>query len=1564
MLQTMRKGKLKRRVMAWIMALLMVVGLLPTGLLGGAMEVKAAENVYILDATADLEAVAQGSKADGDTITAGTSDFFTIYASTKMKIDGSTKTFDDGYKGTQRINPGGTSAIGDTIKNAIAFKTEGTATVKIWWVSGGNGRSMAITDTKGTVIAATAADDSVKDTLYISTLEIGEPGNYYVTVPEGSNYIFKVQVTDKPPVINEYILDATTDLEAVAQGSKADGDTISAGTSDYFTIYASAKMKIDGSTKTFDDGYKGTQRINPGGTSAIGSTTKNAIAFKTEGTATVKIWWVSGGNGRSVAITDTTGTVVTGTTAGDSVKDTLYISTLQIENPGNYFVAVPEGSNYIFKVQVTDVIGGTVEEVPRKAWADVDAPALETPILKEGSKGTIVIPYTMVIGNDGADSVIITVKNSEGKELTQLKSIAEGAEGTKEYSPSDSGTYTFSIIATRDGEENKVGEDVTFDFLLPLAKPSIISSTSAGNGKIDVVWGAVKEAESYKVYVNGELAGTAVDTEFTVTDLTVGTKYAITVAAVRGTDESEKSDAKTTTATVDAKPVWGTTIYGPSTDAKKNGVVGDLNEEGKVTVYSEGGKGKIQPASTDGLAFYYTAIPTDLNFTLRAKVTVDSWTLSNGQDGFGIMVADRLALTGKTDPFWNNQYMAIASKVEYLSEAGNKYSMKLGLGVIEKIGVTLDNLAKLEANDTATVQNEYKSSTQTLDRTPDKLGLAAGTYNLVGNATATVPGTIENPITEFVLEIQRNNTGYFVTYYDAEGNVIEQIKYYGTDALDQLDKDYVYAGFFASRNARATFSDVVLTTIDPKDDAPVEEKPITKVEPTLTIQSADVANTENYVLSLIANVAGTATVKMGDKVIAADLALKAGVKFNTDIVLPNADKNEFVVEFTPDPDQDLGEDTILANTNKVTVNKTVTRCTRFENRNNIYVSPNGTPDAKGSKVNPVDIYTAVKYVQPGQTIIIMEGTYLLSSTVRVERGIDGTKDAPIKMIADPNAKTRPVFDFQGKCAGMVLGGDYWYFKGFDVTKSADAQKGIQVSGNNNTLDSINAYYNGNTGIQISRLFSADLQPDWPAYNLILNCTSYGNADAGYEDADGFAAKLTVGEGNVFDGCVAYNNADDGWDLYAKVETGPIGSVTIKNCVAYRNGYLEDGTNAGNGNGFKMGGESLSGEHKLINSYAFFNKAKGIDSNSCPDIIVENCISYNNESYNVAFYTNNAANTNFSATGIISFKDSTIKSGLTTGENLKPKGTQDETKYLGDTNYYWDGSKSANGSGATVDASWFKSLTFTGITRNADGTINMNGFLELTDKAPEDAGATPDGSASEKTEVAKDAKDEIVKEVEVTDKTTVDELLTAVDTVIDSANKSDKDVVPVLKLEVKDNTEIAAEFILGVKGEEVVIRVELENGILWDIYGKDITDKAVKTDLNVALNKTEIPKDKLDKVKELGAVTQLSIAHDGQFGFGATMKYAIGEAANGKHATLFWYNDGKFEKAGTFIVEDGCVEFAFNHASDYVIVLSDAEISNEQIEKLGDFDTTPIIFVLFVGLALIATALFFKKRIAK
>ena len=71
-------------------------------------------------------------------------------------------------------------------------------------------------------------------------------------------------------------------------------------------------------------------------------------------------------------------------------------------------------------------------------------------------------------------------------------------------------------------------------------------------------------------------------------------------------------------------------------------------------------------------------------------------------------------------------------------------------------------------------------------------------------------------------------------------------------------------------------------------------------------------------------------------------------------------------------------------------------------------------------------------------------------------------------------------------------------------------------------------------------------------------------------------------------------------MFAKIESGQIGSVTIKNCVAYKNGYVLvndkneldlEGTqkNAGNGNGFKMGGDGLPGGSIYDDDYDAVNK---------------------------------------------------------------------------------------------------------------------------------------------------------------------------------------------------------------------------------------------------------------------------------------------------------------------------------------------------------------------------------------
>ena len=151
-----------------------------------------------------------------------------------------------------------------------------------------------------------------------------------------------------------HVLDVTTDLAEMAPGAKADGETEVIG--GYFTIHYSAKTKIDGSNKTWEDGYSATQRINWGGTSSVkAGNIKNAIEFVVTGKTTVKIWWVSGGDGRTVDIVDIDGTLH-GSVGSDSVKNTQYYNEITLESAGTYYIAGLAGSNYIFKVEVAPYV--------------------------------------------------------------------------------------------------------------------------------------------------------------------------------------------------------------------------------------------------------------------------------------------------------------------------------------------------------------------------------------------------------------------------------------------------------------------------------------------------------------------------------------------------------------------------------------------------------------------------------------------------------------------------------------------------------------------------------------------------------------------------------------------------------------------------------------------------------------------------------------------------------------------------------------------------------------------------------------------------------------------------------------------------------------------------------------------------------------------------------------------------------------------------------------------------------------------------------------------------------
>ncbi len=138
---------------------------------------------------------------------------------------------------------------------------------------------------------------------------------------------------------------------------------------------------------------------------------------------------------------------------------------------------------------------------------------------------------------------------------------------------------------------------------------------------------------------------------------------------------------------------------------------------------------------------------------------------------------------------------------------------------------------------------------------------------------------------------------------------------------------------------------------------------------------------------------------------------------------------------------------------------------------------------------------------------------------------------------------------------------------------------------------------------------------------MLSSESHDNADSDGEDADGFAAKLTAGPGNVFRYAVSHNNIDDGWDLYTKTDTGPIGVVTIEDSLAYNNGTLSNGGQARNGdrNGFKLGGEDIGVNHVIRRNIAYHNGKHGFTYNSNPgSMTISNNISIDNAERNFSF----------------------------------------------------------------------------------------------------------------------------------------------------------------------------------------------------------------------------------------------------------------------------------------------------------------------------------------------------------
>lgn len=285
-----------------------------------------------------------------------------------------------------------------------------------------------------------------------------------------------------------------------------------------------------------------------------------------------------------------------------------------------------------------------------------------------------------------------------------------------------------------------------------------------------------------------------------------------------------------------------------------------------------------------------------------------------------------------------------------------------------------------------------------------------------------------------------------------------------------------------------------------------------------------------------------------------------------------------------------------------------------------YMAPNGNDRNDGSKERPFATLSKVQQkVKPGDIVYIRGGIYKLSTAdIMGKKGIyhcvvifdkSGTADKRIAYYGYPGE--RPVFDLSGvtpsdgRISGFYVSGSYLHFRNFEITGipvvhspgNTQSECISNRGGNHNIYENL-AMHDG-MGIGFYLVKGSD--------NLILNCDAYNNFDSVSGkgtggNVDGFGGHPDkYSPGNVFRGCRAWWNSDDGFDLIHSGE-----AVTIEHCWAFYNGYRPGVfRGAADGNGIKAGGYGMKATskmaeiipvHTIKNCIAFRNKASGFYAN--------------------------------------------------------------------------------------------------------------------------------------------------------------------------------------------------------------------------------------------------------------------------------------------------------------------------------------------------------------------------------
>ena len=1278
--------KRTKRMLSVLMAALMVVSIMPvTGSnnIVAKASTASAESSVVTWSAADILAAQEG---DSGLVLCGSG-----WANNNATDD---KTFEDGFSalgdnakaGSTKAQTDGKTAAGTVPDNGCYVKytapVNGTLAIN---TKIGKNKTFYVIAEDGTKVAEVKNGTS-GSTYNTVKAEVEAGKTYYAYLGGATAQIWQVYFT---PAEAEWLA-----ADILASTTYNNGLTLCG------TGWANNNATDD---KTFDDGFSALGDNAKAGSAKAQTNGKNSAGTVPDSGCYIK--YTAAANGE-LAIDTKIGKGKTfyivaedGTKAAE-VKNSTDASTYntvkaKVEAGKTYYAYLGGATAQIWKVYYSQLNKKTVVD-----WESVAKPVISK--VEAGADGFTVTVEGIVDEYNGAEDIVVTMLHNDGQAGEAVIKRSEGT-ATVNFTAHESGDYTFVATAQRLGCADKASDVYEVkDFILGVKMPTITWAENKGNGEVYLDWVNISDAKDYTLTykVKGSDESTAVkidgitEGDYTVKNLTVGSTYEFSVVANRADGYCSAVSEKELSITANAQKNWYVSTVGSAqetkatiTEADGNAQVinianGDTASKKVATVEAKDitnttGSMEIQAKASgkisddeDGFSYYYTKVnPEKENFELTATFTVTDASLTpDNQTGFGVVVADTLGVNNWGAPSYVHKYFNYFSSMMYSSK-NNAPTMRYITGYTSADTSNKDGVDR--------VNNNVK-------------------FNQLTGTDMFKVGA------EYTFTVRKTDDGYEAVATTENGTQTQKLT--ANDFTSVQEDGTVVVGVMVARKIGVKITDIKFTTSESKGLA-TSEVVEDKITPSIRVYSSNTCGAGEYEYTVVPNCAGTLKVtgSADGKVVTKEVTADEVVRIP---VAVNVGSNTIKAEFEPAAAANI------TSTKTVTSETTVNRKVYGEAGQTIIVTSDGKTTGDGTEESPLDINTAVSYAQPGQTILMKNGVY--DKWVTINRSVCGTADKPINLVAE-SISTDGTDGVVLSGAGLTVIGSYWHVYGLYVKDSSGV--GIQVSGNYNTIDMCTVNHAANSGIQISRNGGADNYAGiqgklWPTGNLIKNCESFDNCDAGRNDADGFAAKLTCGEGNRFYGCISHNNIDDGWDLYAKSVSGMIGSVTIENCVAYNNGWLTTddvtaaGYNYGEGNGFKLGGGYLKGGHKLINCVSFGNHAKGITSNSCPDISITRCTAYNNgnaDSYSVGLNTMDSMLKEWKVSGLISMS----KADLTAKADLIPFSQH------GDDNYIYNGSESYNNLGQKATDEWFESVDTTiRPSRNTDGTIDMHNLLVI------------------------------------------------------------------------------------------------------------------------------------------------------------------------------------------------------------------------------------------------------------